>query len=49
MGGELSRERRESVVRAMMESLAHRGPDGEGLASGAAWALGHKRLAMIDP
>jgi asparagine synthase (glutamine-hydrolysing) len=40
-----------SVVREMMSSLAHRGPDGEGL-----WidpqrrcVLGHRRLSVIDP
>jgi asparagine synthase (glutamine-hydrolysing) len=48
MGGELSREAREHTVRAMMASLAHRGPDGEGLACGPAWTFGHQRLAVID-
>ncbi len=36
-------------IQAMTDSIAHRGPDGEGhwLASGV--ALGHRRLAIIDP
>jgi asparagine synthase (glutamine-hydrolysing) len=41
----------EPVVRRMLATLAHRGPDGEGLfatASGTAF-LGHRRLSIIDP
>jgi asparagine synthase (glutamine-hydrolysing) len=40
----------DSVVRSMMDQLAHRGPDGEGLwrdAEGRA-VLGHRRLAILD-
>jgi asparagine synthase (glutamine-hydrolysing) len=32
----------------MLESLAHRGPDGEGVHADGPAALGHKRLAIID-
>jgi asparagine synthase (glutamine-hydrolysing) len=43
-----------SVITAMTEAIAHRGPDGSGLFAGATgdgrWqvALGHRRLAIID-
>ena len=36
------------VLRAMAESLRHRGPDGEGHYVFANVALGHRRLAIID-
>ncbi len=36
------------VVSRMMESLHHRGPDGDGIASGPDFVFGHKRLAIID-
>ncbi|MGC8763722.1 MAG: asparagine synthase (glutamine-hydrolyzing) [Acidobacteriota bacterium] len=35
-------------VRAMAASLAHRGPDGEGLWDGGEAVLGHRRLKVID-
>jgi asparagine synthase (glutamine-hydrolysing) len=35
-------------VRAMMRTLAHRGPDGEGLHAEKGLALGHRRLSIID-
>ncbi len=38
----------QSIVRAMMASLSHRGPDGEGLWGEGPVALGHKRLSIID-
>ncbi len=54
IAGFLSKERppagAETVLGNMTKSLAHRGPDGQGLwvdDSGAA-ALGHRRLAIID-
>lgn len=34
---------------AALMSLQHRGPDGDGLFSGADWCIGHRRLAIIDP
>lgn len=45
----------EPLVRAMTETIAHRGPDGEGVRSFPSEdgrlpaALGHRRLAIIDP
>ncbi len=44
-----AQEQRRRIVTAMTARLAHRGPDGEGLASGPTFALGHRRLAIIDP
>lgn len=35
-------------VRQMMEAIAHRGPDGEGMFTDGAVGLGHRRLAVID-
>jgi asparagine synthase (glutamine-hydrolysing) len=37
------------VVRRMTCALAHRGPDGDGLYADGPIALGHRRLAVIDP
>lgn len=37
-----------SVVRAMCNAIAHRGPDGEGFHDTARASLGHRRLAIID-
>ncbi|KAF0119216.1 MAG: asparagine synthase [Rhodospirillaceae bacterium] len=37
-----------TVVRAMTDLLAHRGPDGEGQYTDGALGLGHRRLAIID-
>lgn len=36
------------LVKAMTDSLAHRGPDGEGYHVAGAVGLGHRRLAIID-
>ena len=36
------------VVRKMMDTLAYRGPDGEGLVKGSNFVFGHRRLAIID-
>jgi asparagine synthase (glutamine-hydrolysing) len=35
-------------VRAMIDTLAHRGPDGEGVWTAPGVGLGHRRLAIID-
>lgn len=35
-------------VDAALESIAHRGPDGSGIARGEGWVLGHRRLAVLD-
>jgi asparagine synthase (glutamine-hydrolysing) len=37
-----------AVLQAMMRSLAHRGPDGEGVHIEAGAGLGHRRLSIID-
>jgi len=50
-----SRAPHERAVRPMLEAIAHRGPDGEGVCAFAASrggervVLGHRRLAIIDP
>lgn len=36
------------VVRRMVETIDHRGPDGQGVEQGPDCILGHKRLAIID-
>ena len=36
------------VVAAMTRTLAHRGPDGEGVRTGPGYGLGHRRLAIVD-
>ncbi|MDI6774433.1 MAG: asparagine synthase (glutamine-hydrolyzing) [Verrucomicrobiota bacterium] len=36
------------IVRAMCAALAHRGPDDEAVETGDGWALGHRRLSVID-
>lgn len=38
----------EAVLRAMTETLAHRGPDGSGIYSSGGVFLGHRRLSVID-
>lgn len=37
-----------SLIKAMTDSIAHRGPDGEGQWVEGAIGLGHRRLAIID-
>jgi len=39
----------EAAARKMIERLRHRGPDGEGTKGMPGCALGHTRLAVIDP
>lgn len=48
VGFSLSNAEGEHIVRKMMDSLAHRGPDDEGLAKDAQFIFGHKRLSIID-
>ncbi|MCA9705266.1 MAG: asparagine synthase (glutamine-hydrolyzing) [Myxococcales bacterium] len=36
------------LLEAMTATLRHRGPDAEGIALGEGWALGHRRLSIID-
>ena len=38
----------ERGIRRMSETIAHRGPDGEGVFVGEGVALGHRRLSIID-
>lgn len=38
----------EPLVREMMDRLAHRGPDGEGVYASARGTLGHRRLSIVD-
>ena len=35
-------------LQAMNDSIAHRGPDGDGLRLGPGYGLGHRRLAIVD-
>ena len=37
-----------AVAQAMADRIAHRGPDGEGVRVGPGYALGHRRLAIVD-
>ena len=38
-----------AALRRMTDAMAHRGPDGEGFFVAPGIALGHRRLAIIDP
>ena len=38
-----------SILKGMTDAIAHRGPDGEGLWHEQQVAIGHRRLAIIDP
>jgi asparagine synthase (glutamine-hydrolysing) len=40
--------REQELVEAMLAKLVHRGPDARGSRTGAGWALGARRLAIID-
>ena len=48
VGGDLAGDKRDRIIRAMTECLAHRGPDGEGFAQDDKFSFGHRRLAVID-
>ncbi len=39
----------EAVARAMLDRIAHRGPDGRGIAQRPRCVLAHARLSIIDP
>lgn len=50
IAGVVSRhEQRTIQTRRMLDVLAHRGPDGEGIREHEEAVLGHRRLAIIDP
>lgn len=38
----------EEQIRAMNDAVAHRGPDGEGFHFGSNFAMGHRRLSIVD-
>lgn len=46
--GQGKSDRRDATVRRMTNSLAHRGPDGEGFFQSPSVSLGHRRLCIID-
>jgi asparagine synthase (glutamine-hydrolysing) len=46
--GDSSPEVARNTLRAMVDAIAHRGPDGEGIATWPGASLGHRRLAIID-
>ena len=52
IAGIIDTDPREDVVRAMCRAIAHRGPDGEGIAvrsaNGRVATLGHRRLSIVD-
>src|SRR5690606_9326678 len=43
-----SRRCPEALLRQMTGTMSHRGPDGEGYRFGEGYALGHRRLSIID-
>ena len=49
IAGILNLEVNTETIQRMLASMARRGPDGQGTASGRDWALLHTRLAIIDP
>lgn len=48
LGPAAAREGAAAEIRAMLDRIRHRGPDGEGLVVGSGAVLGHVRLAIID-
>jgi asparagine synthase (glutamine-hydrolysing) len=47
--GDAERSADASIVNAMTDALAHRGPDGRGIYLAGNVGLGHRRLAILDP
>jgi asparagine synthase (glutamine-hydrolysing) len=48
IAGQLNKQRLSRAIRAMNDSIAHRGPDDEGLWVGDNFAFGMRRLSIID-
>lgn len=48
-GRALAPEAARDLLARQMDSLRHRGPDGEGIEVGPEYGFGHVRLAVIDP
>lgn len=48
VGPESTAPESQRIVRQMMKSLAHRGPDDNGVTAGDNFIFGHQRLAIID-
>jgi len=48
IAGIIGKDAREERVRPMISAIAHRGPDGEGIAQLPFAAFGHRRLSIID-
>ena len=46
--GPFSADRLEQDINRMVRTIAHRGPDNEGVFVGDGVALGHRRLSIID-
>lgn len=49
LGQNLELDQRRRVVERMIQILHHRGPDGKGIEISPTFALGHTRLAILDP
>ncbi|WP_296303885.1 asparagine synthase (glutamine-hydrolyzing) [uncultured Desulfovibrio sp.] len=48
VGGRFAAAERRHIVERMKRRLIHRGPDEEGAVAGEEYALGHRRLSIID-
>lgn len=48
ISGSYTEQQRSTVVRKMNQTLAHRGPDNDGIWNGKDLCLGHRRLSIID-
>jgi asparagine synthase (glutamine-hydrolysing) len=46
---DLNADRLTDAMGRSMDRLRHRGPDGQGRSGEFPWAMGHRRLAVIDP
>ena len=48
VGNKESKERKEAILRSMMDAMRHRGPDSDGIFASDEAALGFCRLSIID-